>query len=180
MKKEILHEDLFVIHNFLDNQTFFYLQEFIKNDSGWEKNSKETDIKNPLFYKLIPKEFSLLLHHEFNKFCKNDEYVPFLQQIRKYNIGNKMSLHADGSDDILINKNQNITKERKAITGGFVLYLNDNFSGGEINYPNIGITYKPVANDLVYHPSTYKYAHEVLEIKEGTRFVITSFFRKKS
>jgi hypothetical protein len=58
---------------------------------------------------------------------------------------------------------------------GVVLYLNDDYEGGEIYYPKLDIQYKPKAGDMIIHPGSEEYAHGVRDISNGTRYVITFF-----
>jgi hypothetical protein len=62
---------------------------------------------------------------------------------------------------------------QKSCTNGLVLYLNDEYTGGEIYYPNRGIEYKPVKNSLVIHTADEAYMHGVRAVQEGTRLFIT-------
>lgn len=54
-------------------------------------------------------------------------------------------------------------------------YLNDNYTGGEINFPRFNITYKPKANEMIIFPSTYVYNHSVSPVVEGERYVVVSW-----
>ena len=58
---------------------------------------------------------------------------------------------------------------------GCVIYLNDNYDGGEIFYPELNIKYKPKAGSLICHPSKSPYLHEVLPVYNGNRFIISFF-----
>lgn len=58
---------------------------------------------------------------------------------------------------------------------GVVLYLNDNYTGGEIHYPDLDIEYKPKAGDLVVHYAGL--LHGVKPVFGGTRYIFTSFVR---
>jgi hypothetical protein len=60
---------------------------------------------------------------------------------------------------------------------GAVLYWNDSFEGGELNYTNLGIKYKPVPGDLVFHPGTEEYTHGVDDVTSGTRYTSTMFVK---
>lgn len=62
---------------------------------------------------------------------------------------------------------------------GIVLYLNDDYEGGEIFYPNVGVEFKPDAYSLVLHPAHEAYRHGVKEVFNGTRYSMTSFLRLK-
>lgn len=57
-----------------------------------------------------------------------------------------------------------------------VLYFNDNFEGGEINFPGQRITHKPVARQLALFRSTREFAHEVLPVISGIRYTLPLWF----
>jgi hypothetical protein len=56
-------------------------------------------------------------------------------------------------------------------------YINDNYSGGEINFPRFNISHKPKANQMILFPSTYVYNHSVSPVTEGTRYSVVSWLR---
>jgi predicted 2-oxoglutarate/Fe(II)-dependent dioxygenase YbiX len=58
-----------------------------------------------------------------------------------------------------------------------VYYLNDNYTGGEINFPRFEISYKPKANEMIIFPSTYVYNHSVSEVTDGTRYAVASWIK---
>jgi len=58
-----------------------------------------------------------------------------------------------------------------------VYYLNDNYTGGEINFPRFGITFKPKANQMIVFPSNYMYNHSVSPVIEGNRYAVVSWLR---
>lgn len=60
---------------------------------------------------------------------------------------------------------------------GVVLYLNDDYRGGEIFYPNVGVEFKPEAHSLVLHPAHEAYRHGVKAVSLGTRYSMTVFLK---
>ena len=56
-----------------------------------------------------------------------------------------------------------------------VVYLNDNFEGGEIHFPNQGKQFKPKKGALIVFPGTYEFLHGVKEVTEGIRYTLPSF-----
>lgn len=58
---------------------------------------------------------------------------------------------------------------------GFVLYLNDNFTGGELFYPNYNLTIKPKPKMLAVHTAGPDCIHGVREIERGTRHTLIGF-----
>lgn len=59
---------------------------------------------------------------------------------------------------------------------GCVYYLNDNYEGGEIYFPNQNIEIKPKPNTLVFFPGTLEFLHGVRPVTNGTRYTLTSFW----
>lgn len=66
--------------------------------------------------------------------------------------------------------------ERGLCWYAFILYLNDDFTGGEICYPEYGIEYKPKAGDVVIHSSAV--VHAVKKVVEGFRYTHSSTVNK--
>ncbi len=82
--------------------------------------------------------------------------------ILKYGVGQKFTNHIDDHPSFL-----------RRIS--MVYYLNEDYSGGEINFPRFGISYKPRANEALLFPSTFVYNHSVSEVTEGTRYAVVSW-----
>jgi len=49
------------------------------------------------------------------------------------------------------------------------LYLNNDFTGGEISYPNQEFNEKPESNTLIIFPTTEEYSHEMKTVLSGER-----------
>jgi hypothetical protein len=60
---------------------------------------------------------------------------------------------------------------------GLVIYLNDNFEGGEIYYPNLNLEMKAKSLSLHLHPANSIYRHGVKEVLSGERFTLAAFVR---
>jgi predicted 2-oxoglutarate/Fe(II)-dependent dioxygenase YbiX len=58
-----------------------------------------------------------------------------------------------------------------------IYYLNENYLGGEINFPRFGITFKPKANQMIIFPSTYVYNHSVSPVIDGERYAVVSWLK---
>lgn len=60
---------------------------------------------------------------------------------------------------------------------GIVIYLNDDYIGGELYYPEYNYEYKPKRKDLVMHVGDI--IHGVKEVTSGTRYAGTVLMRAK-
>ena len=92
-------------------------------------------------------------------FADHDNY-----QILKYGVGQKFTNHIDDS----------IKHHRRVST---VYYANDDYEGGEINFPRFDIKYKPKANEMLFFPSAYSYNHSVSPVLNGTRYAVVSWIK---
>jgi hypothetical protein len=62
-----------------------------------------------------------------------------------------------------------------------VIYLNDDFTGGELHFPTIDVTYRPKTGALIVFPSADEYLHGVLPVGAGpTRYALPAFVNKRS
>lgn len=84
--------------------------------------------------------------------------------ILKYGVGQKFVNHIDDHTDY----------HRRMST---IYYINDNYEGGEIEFPRFNVKYKPVANDFIVFPSNYIYNHSVSPVTSGERYAVVSWAR---
>ena len=57
-----------------------------------------------------------------------------------------------------------------------VLYLNDDYEGGELWFPKLNIKWKPDYGDVVFFPSTYIYAHASLPVTSGIKYSAVTMY----
>lgn len=63
------------------------------------------------------------------------------------------------------------TRYSKWITHASVIYFNDDYSGGELGFPLLGIDIRPKAGELIiFSQEADEYLHEIKIIKEGNRY----------
>ena len=58
-----------------------------------------------------------------------------------------------------------------------ICYLNDDYEGGELEFPNFDIKIKPTAGMLILFPSTYPYTHIAHPVQNGPKYNITTWLR---
>ena len=94
---------------------------------------------------------------------------PDIFQIVRWFDGTEQPVHADGCN--MDGSSNNLTWREF----GSILYLNDDYTGGEIVYTEKNITYKPRAGTMIFHPGSLEYKHGVKKVIQGTRYVMTGF-----
>ena len=90
-----------------------------------------------------------------NKYNLSLDRIP----IKAWNEGQSMGPHFDGQDG------------NKDLAFSLVAYINDDYEGGEISFPNHNVTIKPKAGSLIMFPSQEPYIHQVKPIVSGTRYM---------
>lgn len=85
-------------------------------------------------------------------------------QIIKYEVGGKYGLHCDDHNRLV-----------RRVSG--LLYLNDDYEGGELRFPVHNLTIKPKAGDVILFPSGFEYPHESCPVTKGTKLAVTTWFR---
>lgn len=100
---------------------------------------------------------------------KVKNYVEYYQ-FSRWSVGDKLDPpHADNTEP---DGSPNATPWRNY---GMVLYLNDDFEGGELFYPNYNMQIKPKPRSLAVHTAGMECLHGVREVTDGTRHTLISF-----
>lgn len=83
-------------------------------------------------------------------------------QLLRYGIGQRFYDHID---------DHQLFPRRISVT----FYFNDNYEGGEIEFPRFNIRVKANANQLLMFPSNHVYNHTVHPVTNGTRYVLVQW-----
>lgn len=140
-----------------------------------ELNSRDFWTGRSIRYHQMPKNIQDIINGAFQKcinlVCNNEILVPDLQDITRWPEGYELHPHADAEEP---NGQRHQYWWRKF---GAIIYLNNDFIGGELYYPNLDITVKPEAGMLAVHPGTLTFLHGVKPVIGNTRYTLTSFFK---
>jgi hypothetical protein len=60
-----------------------------------------------------------------------------------------------------------------------VMYLNDNYDGGEIEFVNSKVKIKPESGSIIFFPSNFLYIHEVHPITDGFRYSMPHWYHNR-
>jgi hypothetical protein len=172
MKEKIyLDKNIWYIKNFIDNSLIDLLMQECLVEKNWDNEEGKGHWYNNIF-PVFDKNLQILF--DINKKIseiiddKNTEMRSSLSILRYKKTDNEYSMqpHHD--------KTETNTKL------GIVLYLNDDFEGGEIVYINQNIFIKPEKGMLVCHSALPEYMHGVKAVTKGIRYVITAFAYEKN
>lgn len=145
-----------------------------------DKNFRDTQIC-PIEPVLPPVQDLMknIVHNIINPFYEfeiRDSEVP---QLLHYGVGGHYLPHVDGYAEWT---NPDGTREwRKSVDRdlSFVLYLNNDFEGGDFIFPNLNIKVRPKPGMMIAFPSTQHYLHGVEPVTKGTRYCIVTWMTVK-
>jgi predicted 2-oxoglutarate/Fe(II)-dependent dioxygenase YbiX len=84
----------------------------------------------------------------------------------KYKGGQGYVAHSDGT-----------TATGRAISA--IVYLNNEFEGGEVEFVNFGVKIKPQPGMLLLFPSTYPYTHIAHPVTSGVKYALVTWIRDR-
>jgi Rps23 Pro-64 3,4-dihydroxylase Tpa1-like proline 4-hydroxylase len=140
-------------------QKFFPESQNISDDDYYSKEMKE--IANTL-YGSLQKAFS---HYSKEVYPFAEKNIKSREQsihLLKYGPGGHLPAHQD----------QGIST--RVLSS--VMYLNDDYEGGEIEFVNSGVKLKPEAGSIIFFPSNFLYVHEVWPIESGLRYSMPHWY----
>jgi predicted 2-oxoglutarate/Fe(II)-dependent dioxygenase YbiX len=89
---------------------------------------------------------------------------------QKWDVGGFANPHSDNSDN---DGQPNAFEINKYVA---ILYLNGDYEGGELYFPDHNIEFKPRPHSLIIFPGGVENIHGVKEITAGTRYTMVSFW----
>jgi len=182
MNKIELHPEIILIENFLSKEECqFYIKKGI--NLGFEEAKVNLDGNQTMFKSIrnnerlmfFDKELAQKLWERIETFIpvKSNNYFPVglneMFRIYKYSVGERFKMHRDGSY-----KRNEFEKSRYS----FIIYLNNDFEGGETNFRELFSVNPKEGSALIFrHP----HKHEGKKILKGQKYVLRTdvMFKKK-
>jgi hypothetical protein len=119
----------------------------------------------PRFFESLKEKFKEAIELVFErKVTANTSHA------QKWEVGGFAAPHSDNSDH---DGNPNAFEINKYVG---ILYLNENYEGGELYFPDHNIEFKPSAFSYICFPGGIENIHGVREITSGTRYTMVSFW----
>jgi hypothetical protein len=174
-------ENIIVISDFLPQGDYLYLRNFVENTDKWEPSESKLWNKRSVNLHSISDDketlsFMLNLHNLTKKEIVNNlnpekNIRPQLMQFqRTFETAQDQPPHSDSTGN---NGEDNGTSARKFSS---LIYLNNQFSGGNLWFPNQELEVVPKPNTLVIFPSGFDYLHGVKQVTSGIRYSILEFW----
>jgi predicted 2-oxoglutarate/Fe(II)-dependent dioxygenase YbiX len=178
MEKVYIHPDIFYIENFLTDQELSNLVSESLEDN-WEDYTKQmtenlkANWANKLKRMTNQENIKSMYGIRTRIIDELGEKYSHLQlsnsrSIKRYRVGD-----LDRGGKYALNPHHDGIKHPWQL--GFIIYLNDDFEGGEITYENLGISLKAKPGTLVVHKANDDCTHRVEAVTNGTRYMITFF-----
>lgn len=178
---EEIGQDIWVYHNFLSTDEINRIINKINSvdEDRWNCDHPE-------------KHCRLQLMEEVGKFTERvkdlfprELFVDQLGGVNRLTVNQGHGIHSDNHDFLPIRELSKALKDDEPFEWvddtvyGMVIYINDDYDGGEIFYTKQNIIYKPIAGDLIVHSAEDHCEHGVNPVKNNVRYSISSSIRKK-
>lgn len=129
--------------------------------SHWQYLTSEIeDIRK--CYEDVESNLKICLNHYESMYNMKMDYMEAINFVR-YGEGQHFSVHSDHGFSY-------------TCTVSSVMYLNDDYEGGELHFPFLDICLKPKAGDIILFPSTYIYSHASLPVESGIKYSAVTMF----
>ena len=141
-----------------------------------DKQTRDTQIvpMGPLF----PKIEDLLrnaVHQVINPFYQQEVNSSEIPQILSYGIGGHYKPHIDGESIWVTPRGEKIWKKSTDRDLSIVLFLNNDFEGGDFVFPELKVRVRPEPGMMVCFPSNHHYMHGVEPVTKGRRYSIVTW-----
>ena len=181
MRVNLLSPDIYEIEEFISVEEQDIILNYCKNleENEWWKSNPD-EVPNPEEYKKgffygkqklgeLPSVFDSIDKRIKDMF----EDVLYIDDItlQRHKMKHFMAVHTEDFLEGYLNKTI-----PHYIRYGIVIYYNDEYLGGEINYPELNITHKPKARSLVMHGSNIPHGTKKVTSEE-CRYFSTAFVR---
>jgi alkylated DNA repair dioxygenase AlkB len=145
-----------------DNKDFHLGWKISSNSKMYEFSTVDAKLIYDIFYTSL-----LFVGNDYAR--KNGLSIakPSALSISKYAEGSSMGPHVDDYG----------TNPRVKPIMSAVLYLNDDYEGGELHFKEQGVTIKPEAGSVVIFPSVAPFYHESKEIIFGNKYMCPAFWK---
>lgn len=119
----------------------------------------------------INEHFRLGLQQHAVPFFGSIDWIEWPYMLR-YKVGGAYGAHSDAEQfDKAAGRHYKVQDRDVSM----LLYLNDDYTGGELSFTRLNYTYKPVAGDMVLFPSSTLFKHRAHTVKTDRKYALVSW-----
>jgi predicted 2-oxoglutarate/Fe(II)-dependent dioxygenase YbiX len=139
------------------------------------RDTQEVQLSQTMVAKLADIEGALAAH--INRFYAVEVRDSEPWQILHYGVGGHYIPHVDA--ETLFKDDDGLELWEKTLDRDLsvVCFLNDDFTGGELVFPDLELSIAPRAGTLVCFPSDHNFIHGVNPVRAGHRYTLVSWLR---
>ena len=188
-------DNIVTLDNFMTEEELIYLNNFARTNTAWDYTESQYNEDGLCIYdasywadrvatddtldsvdpkvSVIIKGMQARLKAEVDKFFKVDA-LPTSAAVVRWLPGQFQHPHAD--KELHIGEDRGKPNDFPYYDLAGLFYLNDDYEGGELYFPDQGIQFKPKAGSAYFFPGDMNYIHGVTEITSGIRYVCPFFW----
>jgi hypothetical protein len=123
-------------------------------------------------FRKINNQFAELIHSSIQSYVDIFEIDQQIYDVEPYSLlkysgGQECKSHYDGP-----------TETGRSVSA--IVYLNNDYTGGELEFPNFGIKIRPEPGMLVLFPSNYAYTHIAHPVETGTKYAVVTWLHDRN
>ena len=155
------------------------------NETGekeWKVDKEVRDTQHIEMGQIAPKIIELMrniVKEIINPFYDVEISESEIPQILSYGIGGHYRPHVDGESLWQTPDGELIWKKSTERDLSIVLYLNDDFEGGDFIFPDLKLRVRPEPGMMICFPSNHHYRHGVEPVTKGNRYSIVCWAKVK-
>jgi hypothetical protein len=178
-------ENIKVVKNFMPKEHIDLFLEYIQLQAKFRTLEEEDMYINRCYYQReLLRVYEHLMRSELMKMYEIDFERDRAIDLNNREDGSSLPVHTDFIQSQFIDPLEPppVYSSENDWSGHFssLIYLNDNFSGGEIYFPKQGLKIKPESGMLIAFPGNKNYEHSVEEFKGSERFALSLWTRVKA
>lgn len=200
LKRKIL-SNILIMENVISQEGLKHIMDYVKNNKAedlsvfdakksnetkkteWKIDKEVRDTKvvnlNQEMFQNIFELYKNIVTNIINPYYEFEILDSEIPQLLKYEPGGFYKPHIDGESlwtelngDVVWRK----STDRDLST---LIYLNDDFEGGDFYFPDLKLRIRPEPGLLVCFPSTHHYLHTAEPVVSGERYCIVNWMRVK-
>ena len=156
----ISHDDIIYLRNYLDGCTFN------KDDNNPNEFINVSDVRCTQILQDAQNSLKSCIEEEFRCQISNEG----IGTVVRFSVGWELPYHCDQWSS-LPTYSGGATRDISSI-----IYLSDDFSGGELEFPDIGMIVEPSAGSAIFFTGNEEYMHRVRPVISGSRMTCTGFW----